>query len=82
MLMPGLGPTYSTAHVKGKRYTRVSRGDPVSYTRVSNCLHAGAMRATRTCDRTRVERTKTAGTFRAAANTIFVATIDQASSYN
>ena len=52
---------YSTAHVKGKRYTRFpweTRGDPVCYTRVSNCLHAGAMRATRTRDRTRVERTR------------------------
>ena len=43
---------YSIAHVEGKRYTRVSRGDPVSYTRVSNCLHADAMWDTRT----RVER--------------------------
>ena len=47
--------SYSTVHVKGKCYKSVSRGDPVSYRRVSNCLHAGSMRATRTCYRTRVE---------------------------
>ena len=38
---------YSTAHGKGKRPVRVTRGDPATYTRELSPFHAGTMRATR-----------------------------------